>query len=48
VQLFDAAKRLHWGDAARQRIQERYSNPRVVEKQMEAYVQAVEERRRKR
>lgn len=47
AQLLDPARRRHWGDAARQRILERYSNQRVVEKQLETYARAVEERRRR-
>ncbi|MGH9789425.1 MAG: glycosyltransferase family 4 protein [Candidatus Acidiferrales bacterium] len=47
VQLLDADKRRHWGDAGRQRVRERYSNQRVVEKQLETYARAIEERRRR-
>jgi len=45
AQLLDPDRRRHGGEAARQRALERYSNQRVVEKQLETYSQAVEERR---
>lgn len=46
-QLLDPARRQRSGEAGRQRILERYSNQRVVEKQVEAYAQALEQRRRR-
>ncbi|HEX9764846.1 MAG TPA: glycosyltransferase family 4 protein [Candidatus Acidoferrales bacterium] len=47
AQLLDPAKRRQWGEAGRQRVLERYSNQRVVEKQVETYTRAIEEKRRR-
>lgn len=46
AQLLDPAKRQQWGEAGRQRVLERYSNQRVVEKQVETYARAIEEKHR--
>jgi len=48
AQLQESSKRREGGEAARQRVLERYSNQRVVEKQLETYVRAVDDRRRTR
>lgn len=47
AQLLDPAKRQQWGEAGRQRVLERYSNQRVVEKQVETYTRAIEEKHRR-
>ena len=46
AQLLEPEKRRKEGEAARQRVLERFSNQRVVDKQVETYLRAIEERRR--
>ncbi len=45
VRLFSPEQRRHWGDAGRKRVLERYSNQRVVQKQLETYARVIEENR---
>lgn len=47
AQLLDPAVRTTWGEAARRRILERYSNERVVERQLDTYRQAVADRQQR-
>ncbi len=45
--LLDAAARKPWAEAGRRRALERYSNERIVEKQLQAYQQSVADRRQR-
>ncbi len=45
--LLDPAARKRWGDAGRRRALERYSNERIVERQLLTYQQAVADRRQR-
>ena len=47
AQLLTPAARKPWEEAGRRRVLERYSNERIVERQLQTYYQAVEDRRRR-
>jgi glycosyltransferase involved in cell wall biosynthesis len=46
VQLLEPATRRRWGELGRRRVEERLSNQCVVEKQLETYTRAIEDKRR--